>query len=291
MLAEYTALVRPGEGPRAAGVCQPAEAPAVERRGVLAHAAPARRGGGQGGRRGRRGGRRRTTTSTTTRARSSTAPPTRGAPARSPPSRAARSCSSTRCWSSRRPTATRPTGACWRSSRGCGPTSARPSGAIREAREGRRMERPSRAHLHRVRRHQTLAGQPAPVALRADGQGPRAGDAVSRGDERRAAGGGSAGLQQRARGAPRPHPRGHRRGARGRQPPGPLRRPLPLRHPLEPRPHGAAQRPHRPHAPARARGALPLLRAARSGPRTRCSARWSRRWSASRTSSAPSPPS
>ena len=42
----------------------------------------------------------------------------------------------------------------------------------------------------------------------------------------------------------------HRRRARGREPPGAVRRPLPLRRALEPGPHGAAQRPHRPHAPA-----------------------------------------
>ena len=69
-------------------------------------------------------------------------------------------------------------------------------------------------------------------------------------------------------GETRSHPRRDRRRARGRQPPGALRRPLPLRHPVEPRPPRAAQRPHRPHAPARARGALPLLRLPAAAPRT-----------------------
>ena len=86
---------------------------------------------------------------------------------------------------------------------------------------------------------------------------------------RRHARGDQARLQRRPGEAPAAHPDRHRRRARGRQPPEPLRRPLPLRRAVEPQPHGAAQRPHRPQAPARARGALPLLlpRAAAGGPR------------------------
>ena len=49
---------------------------------------------------------------------------------------------------------------------------------------------------------------------------------------------------------PGPHPHRHRRRPRGPQPPGPLLEPVPLRRAVEPQPHGAAERPHRPQAPA-----------------------------------------
>ncbi len=89
--------------------------------------------------------------------------------------------------------------------------------------------------------------------------------------QRRAAQGDPAPLQHRPGEGPAAHPARHRRRARGPQLPGPLRRPLPLRPALEPGPHRAAQRPHRPQAPAGAGGPLPLLRApaAGRGPRAR----------------------
>ena len=65
--------------------------------------------------------------------------------------------------------------------------------------------------------------------------------------------------------------------------------PLPLRRAVEPEPHGAAQRPHRPQAPARRRGALPLLRLRAARPRTASSRCWSRRRRRSSRSSAASP--
>ena len=104
---------------------------------------------------------------------------------------------------------------------------------------------------------------------------------------RRSPRGGQGGLQRRPGGAPAAHPHRHRRRPRGRQPPEPLRRPLPLRRAVEPGPHGAAQRPHRPQAPARRRGPLPLLRLhpAPRGPRAPGAGREDRRRS-SRSSAA-----
>ena len=52
----------------------------------------------------------------------------------------------------------------------------------------------------------------------------------------------------------------HRCRPRGPQPPDPLLESLPLRRAVESQPDGAAQRPHRPQAPAERRGLLPLLR-------------------------------
>ena len=65
--------------------------------------------------------------------------------------------------------------------------------------------------------------------------------------------------------------------------------PVPLRRALEPEPHGAAQRPHRPQAPAQRRGLLPLLRLHRSARRTASSRSWSGRPRRSRRSWAASP--
>jgi hypothetical protein len=80
-------------------------------------------------------------------------------------------------------------------------------------------------------------------------------------------------LQRPARRAPSPRLAGHRRRPRGHQPPGRLRRPLPLRHPLEPCPHGAAQRPDRPHPPAQRHRPLRTTSATASASRTASSPR------------------
>ena len=55
---------------------------------------------------------------------------------------------------------------------------------------------------------------------------------------------------------------------RGPELPGPLRRPLPLRPAVEPRPHRAAQRPHRPQAASRRRRCAATTSCCRSGSRT-----------------------
>ena len=83
-----------------------------------------------------------------------------------------------------------------------------------------------------------------------------------------------AGVQRRPQQTPGPHPDRHRRRPRRPQPAGPLLEPVPLRRALEPQPAGAAQRPHRPQAPAQTRGLLPLLRLHASGPRTASSRCW-----------------
>ena len=78
-------------------------------------------------------------------------------------------------------------------------------------------------------------------------------------------------LQHRSGPRPLAHSHRHRRRPRRSQLPGALHGPLPLRPPLEPRPHRAAERAHRPQAATGADGALPLLRAsaAHRGPRPR----------------------
>ncbi len=112
------------------------------------------------------------------------------------------------------------------------------------------VERHPDHHLHRVRRHQAL---PAPAALgrhRRDRPGRRADRHLSRPHAAGRAGGHQAGLQHRPEEASGPHPDRHRRRPRGAEPANPLLEPVPLRRAVEPQPPGAAQRPHRPQAPA-----------------------------------------
>ncbi len=80
--------------------------------------------------------------------------------------------------------------------------------------------------------------------------------------------GDQAGLQRRPEQAPAPHPDRHRRRPRGPEPPDPLLEPVPLRRALEPEPPGAAQRPHRPQAPAAAPRSAATTSSTSSGPRT-----------------------
>ena len=125
------------------------------------------------------------------------------------------------------------------------------------------LERPARPRLHRESRgHEALPAEHPRAGYRGDRSRRRAHRGHRRADPGRPAQGGPAPVQRRPRRRPATHPARHRRGPRGAELPGPLCRPLPLRPAVEPRPHRAAQRPHRPQAAAGGRGALPLLRAA-----------------------------
>ena len=123
------------------------------------------------------------------------------------------------------------------------------------------VERHPRHHLHRVRRHQALPARSSSRRPSRAPTGPSERIAIFHGptppDEREEI---KRAFNADPAQAPGAHPDRHRRRPRGPQPPGPLLEPVPLRCALEPQPHGAAQRPHRPQAPAAARGLLPLLR-------------------------------
>ncbi len=143
-------------------------------------------------------------------------------------------------------------------------------------------------HLHRVRRHQALPPAAARGRHRYDRPGQRADRHLSRSDAAGRARGDQARVHDRPETAPGPHPDRHRRRARGPEPPDPLLEPVPFRRALEPEPPGAAQRSHRPQAPAQRRGLLPLLRLHRPQGRPhprRCSSRRRKRsrrsWAAS----------
>ena len=122
------------------------------------------------------------------------------------------------------------------------------------------MERHPDHHLHRVRRHQALPPATAHGRHRHHRPGRRADRRLSRPDPAGRTRGDQAGLHDQPEQEPAPHPDRHRRRPRGPEPPDPLLEPVPFRRALEPEPHGAAQRPHRPQAPAQRRGLLPLLR-------------------------------
>ena len=134
------------------------------------------------------------------------------------------------------------------------------------------LERPPRPHLHGEPRGDEALPEVHPGAGH---RGDRPRRRAHRGDRWAHAGrpaqGDPEAVQRRPGRRSLAHPAGHRRGARGPELPGPLRRPVPLRPAVEPGTHRAAERPHRPQAAAGAGGALPLLRAAaaRRGSRTR----------------------
>jgi hypothetical protein len=157
LLAEYTALVRPAKG-RGRLVFINLQKRLLSRRGLRRtlqlHAAAVTARAGAAPPTPRAATTTTTTTSTTTPARSSTAPPTPPALRVARPDATARDLLDPML-ALAPATATRPTASCWPCSRGCAPP-VRPRADPRAAREGPRLERPPRPHLHRVRRHQAL---------------------------------------------------------------------------------------------------------------------------------------